>query len=607
MPRRRAPAWSLIAALASVSAPAMAQSNVQAAVPMASRPVVQPVPARDSMSLNEALSRLARDPRDAAALVDAGNAALAMGDVDAAIGFFNRADQVSPGNPSVKAGLAGALVRNENPFDAIPLFEQAEKAGAIDSALAADRGLAYDLVGDNLTAQRYYRLALTRAQNDDVTRRLVLSFAMAGDRRSAETTLAPLLQRQDKAAWRTRAFALAILGQTEEAVAIANQTLPRELAGAIAPYLRYMPRLTPAQQAAAANFGHFPRASEIGRDDPRVVQFAPKTRPRLASADAALSPRGEPLGRSRTSRSSRSAAADASPAIARKPAAVAVNAAATRAAPPVPVPTRAISEAPSVVTRGTSLVAAPTPALAPTLAPTAAAPSVSTPTPVGVQRSVALSVSGELPPVIVPVEAPATTKPVVQAPAPMDAAAAAPAATPAAVPVVSSAAPSAAPAAAVAAVTPAAPPPPPPSPPPARRSLTDAFADFGRPTIDTAPASGAVDLRRIAPARPKPKEEAKPAPPSHPSRIWVQVATGRDKKALAFDWKRMTQKADATLRGKSPNVSAWGQTNRLLTGPFPSEAAANSFIAQLRKVDIDGAFVWNSPAGQVVDALPTGK
>ena len=597
MPRRRAPAWSLIAALASVSAPAMAQSNVQAAVPMASRPVAQPVPARDSMSLNEALSRLARDPRDAAALVDAGNAALAMGDVDAAIGFFNRADQVSPGNPSVKAGLAGALVRNENPFDAIPLFEQAEKAGAIDSALAADRGLAYDLVGDNLTAQRYYRLALTRAQNDDVTRRLALSFAMAGDRRSAETTLAPLLQRQDKAAWRTRAFALAILGQTEEAVAIANQTLPRELAGAIAPYLRYMPRLTPAQQAAAANFGHFPRASEIGRDDPRVVQFAPKTRPRLASADAALSPRGEPLGRSRASRSSRSAAADTAPAAARKPAAVAANAASTRAAPPVPVPTRAISEAPSVVTRGTSLVAAPTPALAQTLAPAAAAPPVSTPTPAGGQRSVALSPSGELPPVVAAVEAPAATTPVVQAPAPMDAAAAVPAATSAAVSAVSSAAP--------AAVTPAA--PPPPSPPPARRSLTDAFADFGRPTIDTAPASGAVDLRRIAPARPKPKEEAKPAPPSHPSRIWVQVATGRDKKALAFDWKRMTQKADATLRGKAPNVSAWGQTNRLLTGPFPSEAAANSFIAQLRKVDIDGAFVWNSPAGQVVDALPTGK
>ncbi|MFX8485436.1 tetratricopeptide repeat protein, partial [Acinetobacter baumannii] len=91
------------------------------------------------------------------ALIDAGKAALGMGDVDAAIGFFARADQLSPNNMRVKAGLAGALVRSENPYDAIPLFAEAEKAGALDAALTADRGLAYDLVGDNATAQRHYR------------------------------------------------------------------------------------------------------------------------------------------------------------------------------------------------------------------------------------------------------------------------------------------------------------------------------------------------------------------------------------------------------------------------------------------------------------------
>ncbi|HMO67821.1 MAG TPA: tetratricopeptide repeat protein, partial [Novosphingobium sp.] len=120
------------------------------AAPVVAQPVVQALPTRDPMALNAALARLARDPRDAAALLDAGKAAMAMGDVAAAIGFFNRADQVSPGNPAVKAGLAGALVRNENPFDAIPLFEEAARAGALDSTLTADRGLAYDLVGDNL-------------------------------------------------------------------------------------------------------------------------------------------------------------------------------------------------------------------------------------------------------------------------------------------------------------------------------------------------------------------------------------------------------------------------------------------------------------------------
>ena len=116
------------------------------------QPVVQSVPDGGSRMLNAALARLARDPRDLAALIDAGNAALQMGDVDAAVGFFSRADQLSPNNMRVKAGLAGALVRSENPYDAIPLFTEAERAGAMDAMLLSDRGLAYDLVGDNTTA-----------------------------------------------------------------------------------------------------------------------------------------------------------------------------------------------------------------------------------------------------------------------------------------------------------------------------------------------------------------------------------------------------------------------------------------------------------------------
>lgn len=153
-------------------------------------------------------------------------------------------------------------------------------------------------------------------------------------------------------------------------------------------------------------------------------------------------------------------------------------------------------------------------------------------------------------------------------------------------------------------------------------SLAEAFSDFAGPAPrDTAPVPGAVDIRRIQPVRdgtaalpgkPGAQEAGKPgtarnarapAPPSHPSRIWVQVATGRDKGALAFDWRRMIRQAATVLRDKRGHVSAWGQTNRLLTGPFPSEAAANAFIAQLRRAEINGAFVWTSPAGQVVDVL----
>jgi hypothetical protein len=143
---------------------------------------------------------------------------------------------------------------------------------------------------------------------------------------------------------------------------------------------------------------------------------------------------------------------------------------------------------------------------------------------------------------------------------------------------------------------------------PSRRpSLAEAFSDLAKPTTDAAPAAGAVDIRRIRPTRaaaatPTGAAE-KPAPPSHPSRIWVQLATGRDKSALGFDWRRMSLQAAALFKGRKPSVSAWGQSNRLLAGPFESEAAANAFLAQLRRANIDGAFVWTSPAGQVVDAL----
>ena len=140
---------------------------------------------------------------------------------------------------------------------------------------------------------------------------------------------------------------------------------------------------------------------------------------------------------------------------------------------------------------------------------------------------------------------------------------------------------------------------------PARRpSLSEAFSDLARPTIDVAPARGAVDIRRIKPAREVAANAvpAKLALPSHPSRIWVQLATGRDTAALGFDWRRMARQGEAALKGKLAFVSAWGQTNRLLTGPFESEAAANGFIAQLRRANLEGAFIWTSPAGQPVDA-----
>ena len=542
-----------------------------------SYPVVQPLPSPESLALNAALSRLGRNPRDVAALVDAGNSALAMGDVDAAFGFFQRADQVSAGNPRVKAGLASAMVQKGQPVKAIALFDEAELAGASASELAADRGLAYDLVGDNAAAQRYYRLALQQGENHEVTRRLALSLAISGDREEFEQLLMPLLREQDKAAWRTRAFGLAILGKADGAVHITGTMLPEALAAEIAPYLRYMPRLTRAQQAAAANFGTFPRASEIGRDDPEIARLSEQAGRRAATtvAEAGFSGEGALTASQPRSGDSKNTAkpdkrsrnrADIAGADSRKSKAAAKDAA-VRTVPPEPRPARqpgAASEPVLAAAPKPVRLTAPTPAHAPAPAPTPA------PRPTPAPAIAAAPAAQELPaakPGFDLARLPSTQS--VEAPA-----------------------------------TPAAPPPPQAGDTEngsdARVSLAEAFGDLGKPSDKVAPAAGAVDIRKITPAKPKP---VKPPPPSHPSRIWVQLGVGRDTSALAYDWRRLTRKLPEQLKRQKAYVSPMGQTNRMLTGPFDCEAAGEAFIRELGKADVSGPYLWTSPAGQVVDSL----
>ncbi|MDB5726576.1 MAG: hypothetical protein JWQ16_3330 [Novosphingobium sp.] len=586
MPRDTVSDRALVGALALVlglaaSIAAVAQPVVQG---------VQGVPGAQNRGLNAALAHLAANPRDGGALIDAGNAALAMNDIDAAIGFFTRAEQVVPGDPRAKAGLAGAYVRNEDPFTAIRLFNEAELQGPLPSALLADRGLAYDLVGDNPTAQRFYRQA--GPYNDEATRRLALSLAISGDLRGSEAALSPLLTRQDKSAWRVRAFSLAIRGEQTQAVSIANATMPATLAAGIAPYLRYMPQLTRAQQAAAANLGRFPRASEIGHDDARIAQYAPPSSGRLATgADAGLVPSGQPLGRtsgarargtlqagtdasrpaepSRRERQAQERAVRQAKADEQKRLALQARGDRNRERERPPEPVVAVSTAappPSV------LAAAPRVASAPTR------PVQPAPTPGFTALPVAPAIPAQ--------------------PAP------APSGTLVAGPSFNLAPGNSASSPAVVATAPA--PAPVPTKPRPRR-LADAFGDLAQPAISSSPTPGAVDIRRITPNRPADAKSARPAPPEQPSRIWVQVATGRNKAALGFDWRRMAKDDAAVFRGKKPLVAAWGQTNRLLTGPFETEAAGNAFVTQLRRADVEGAFLWTSPAGQVVDALVVGK
>jgi hypothetical protein len=150
---------------------------------------------------------------------------------------------------------------------------------------------------------------------------------------------------------------------------------------------------------------------------------------------------------------------------------------------------------------------------------------------------------------------------------------------------------------------------PPPAAEPAKErvSLADAFAEFAKLPATAPRPEGAVDISKIKPVREsaradEPKAKPKPKPPANPSRFWVQVATGRNVKALAFDWRRLQREGGALLARHDAYTAKWGQTRRLLTGPYKTEDEADKAVSALKKKGID-AFEFTSDEGEEVAPL----
>jgi Flp pilus assembly protein TadD len=531
-------ACALAAVLAgAVSTPGAAQDY--------SRAVVQPVPPAALGDLNGALRDLARNPNNLSALLRAGQASIGLEDPEAALGYFRRAEAIAPADGRVQAGLATAVVRLEDPVAAVQLFAQAEARGAPMAQYAADRGLAHDLIGENVRAQQLYREALTRENDPEIVRRLALSQAIMGDQRGSEASLLPLLQRQDLAAYRTRAFALAILGKSEEAVSIAETMLPARLSNRMAAYLRYMPRLTRAQQAAAAHLGRFPRASQIGRDGPQIAAYAGTTAPQVAprTPDSRLVPAGEPLGTTGAAASAERSSGN--------PSSIGGEVAVTHQPLPQPQASAAASAAPppsAVPQQTTAVIAAATPAPAPA--------------PAQVQRQAE-------PVVVASIDSQALSTPAPASEVPR--------------PSLSLASPAAEGAG-------------------EEVSLSEAFAAFTLVPDTAAPsARGAVDITAFEPRRERPKAE-EPKPPAHPMRYWVQVATGRDLQALAFDWRRIQRAAGEVLADRNGFTAEWGQTRRLVIGPYANAGEAQKAVTALNEKGVD-SFAFTSAAGEEVAPL----
>jgi tetratricopeptide (TPR) repeat protein len=572
---------------------ALAQSAPRAQTPPGA--IVQPLPAAAAVErLNSNLSRLSRSPQDVNALIGAGQAALDLGDVQAANGFFTRANMVDPRQGKAKLGLAIVSLALKQPKDAAAYFDEAQALGEPANDHLAERGLAYDLTGQQAKAQADYRAALARAPSDrETAMRYAVSLGIGGDVTGAERQLEAALAAGDREAWRNRAFILAMNGRVNDARGITQSTMPKGLADALDPYIQRIALLTPAQRAAAVHFGAFP-ADVLQRPAPaanQAVQMASRTdsrrsRNRRGSEATPTTPTGTPApAPSVTPPPPAVVAASTPPAVARQVVNVQPATAPTLKPEPKPVvqaqaPAQAVVMPPPsspVASQPTVAVIEPPPAVADIMPSPAAAPVTS---PDSSPPSIAVSaatVQGPAAPASVSTPLPSPAGPqIVRSLADIIAD----------VDVSEGSTPS------VAAVDLAA---------VARLQAERRKAD-AKVAADKAKKEAAAKAKAEAAAKAKAEAEEKARIARNPARIWVQIATGRDVSALAFDLRRMRKNYGDAIGDMGGWSAEWGATRRLLIGPYSSSAKAKAAVSDIKQSGGD-AFVFQSEAGEEVTKL----
>lgn len=285
-----------------------------ASMPAGAQQMVQSLASTDADLLAAQMRQLAANPRDVNALATAGELSLKLGDLSAAASLFARADKVDSGNGRVKAGMAAILVRSERPGEALRFYEQAERSGLPTVRYAADRGLAYDLVGEQERAQRDYRAALAVSRDDETVRRYALSLGISGRQAQALEQLDPLIRRQDRAGWRAQAFVLAMNGDTAAATKIVTAMMPGNLAQGLAAFFQRLPSLSPVDRAFAVHFGEIqptperiadarltPKLPPLAGSPPvQVAAVAPATVTRPVARDTRRTRTADPVQRVQT-------------------------------------------------------------------------------------------------------------------------------------------------------------------------------------------------------------------------------------------------------------------------------------------------------------------
>lgn len=255
--------------------------------------MVQPLNPRAD-ELADQMRVLAANPLDINALVRAGELALQLDDSTAAAAFFARVERLDPRNARAKAGEGSLLVQAERPGEALRRFGEAQALGLDPRSFAADRGLAYDLIGEQERAQRDYRLALKDGANDETVRRYALSLGISGKRDLALQQLDPLVRKSDRGAWRARAFILAMTGDNRGAERIATNMMPPGMAQGLQPFFERLPSLAPTDRAFAVHFGELrptPERIADARMTPALMPLGPEPGVPVVVAAQAVAPK----------------------------------------------------------------------------------------------------------------------------------------------------------------------------------------------------------------------------------------------------------------------------------------------------------------------------
>ncbi|MGC5796753.1 SPOR domain-containing protein [Sphingomonas sp. NFX23] len=712
----------LTAALALVLAAVPAVASAQA--------VVQAIPGTtDADKLGDVMRQLASNPRNIDALIKAGDLSMGLGDLSGAAALFARAEKVNPRDGRAKAGMASILVRSERPGEALRYYAQAEGLGLDPRNFAADRGLAYDLIGQQDRAQRDYRVALRDAPDDETTRRYALSLGISGKPELAVQQLNPLLLKSDRGAWRSRAFILAMNGDVAGAEKIATTMMPSGTAQGLQPFFQRLPNLPASDRAFAVHFGEVhatpARLADARMAPPLGILAADPTAPVMMAAvtpqPVVTASTGKKDKRDRRSSRDRvqmaavtrpsstpvpvTTSAPVPPTItaprtlttvpARTPDAAPVQLAAAPMQTVQPLPARTVQpsqpsySAPNVVAQGirtnpaaetNSVVSATIQPSPSSVARTVPAPSTTGTLPQSVATQMAaiplgqakldptraanaLAASAAAAPSVSPLPTPIQQAPVQQVAPTQSASAETPApgftssSTPAPVAATSSPRTHAvaasedsilarivaglsipaseldvAPMHPAPVVTPAAIPVSDDS----ERVLAEAKAKTERDAAAKAIAAktlaadklaadkkAALDKKAAAKkaiadkkalaekkaaaaeklAADKAAAEEKRIARANPARTWVQVSTGATEGDLPKAWKKAKAKAPTVFGARGGWTAPWKATNRVLAGPFKTDAEARTFVNQLAKEGVP-TFTFTSDPGEIITKLP---